>query len=130
MIAWIIKRSQVDTGICTLQTSVMSRECFMSYRLEWNSSNFTFYGVLVFRDSGDDMLGDCPDYAWMILVDQGCWSIRNFSFDTWRRGVLDALSVDDHIDFSMISDFRVGIHWMGMILNSGCDPLWHYILWM
>jgi hypothetical protein len=43
---------------------------------------------------------------------------------------VDALSVDDHIDFSMMSDFRVGIHWMGMILDSGCDPLRHYNLWM
>jgi hypothetical protein len=57
MIAWIIRSSQVDIGICTLQTSVMSRGCFMSYRLVWDPGDFTFYEVLVFRDSADDMLG-------------------------------------------------------------------------
>jgi hypothetical protein len=36
----------------------------------------------------------------------------------------------------MMFDFRVGsydftkIHWLGIILDSGCDPLRHYILWM
>jgi hypothetical protein len=57
MIIWIIKRRHVDTGIFTLQTSVMSRGCFMSYRLVWDPHEFSFYGVLVFRDSIDDMLG-------------------------------------------------------------------------
>jgi hypothetical protein len=130
MISWLIRGSQVDSCIGSLQTSVMSRGCFMSYKLVWDLGDFTFYGVLVSRDSVDDMLGDCPDDAWMIAVDRGCWSIRTFPFDTWRRDVVDALSVDDHIDFSMMSDFRVGIHWMGMILDSGCDPLRHYNLWM
>jgi hypothetical protein len=39
------------------------------------------------------------------------------------------LSVDDHVDFSTMSNFRVGIHWMGVSLASGCDPLRHYSLW-
>jgi hypothetical protein len=43
---------------------------------------------------------------------------------------MDVLSVDHHIEFSMMCDFRVGIHWMGMIPDNGCDPLRHYILWM
>jgi hypothetical protein len=30
----------------------------------------------------------------------------------------------------MIYNFRVVIYWMGMILDSGCDPLMHYNLWM
>jgi hypothetical protein len=47
----------------------------------------------------------------------------------WSLGVVDALLVGDHIDFSMMYDLRVGIHWVGMILNSGCDPLRNYILW-
>jgi hypothetical protein len=61
----------------------------------------------------------------MIAVGWGCWSIRDFPFDTWRLGVVDALSVCDHIDFPGMSDFRVGlveftgIHWQDMILNSG-----------
>jgi hypothetical protein len=46
----------------------------------------------------------------MIVVAWGSWIIRNFLFDTWIRGVLDALLVDDHIDFSMIFYFIVGIH--------------------
>jgi hypothetical protein len=84
----------------------------------------------VFRDSTENMLGDCPDDAWMIVVGRGCWSIRDFPFDTWGRGIVDALSVDDHIDFSMMSDFKVGMHLMGMILDGGCDPLRHYNMWM
>jgi hypothetical protein len=85
----------VDSCIFTLQTSAMSRGCFTSYRLVWDPGDFTIYGVLVFtwRDFVDDMLGDCPDDAWMIAVDWGCWSIRDFPFDTWRLGVVDALSV-------------------------------------
>jgi hypothetical protein len=49
---------------------------------------------------------------------------------------VDALSIDDHIDLSMMFDFRVGsydfieIHWLGIILDSGCDALRHYSLWM
>jgi hypothetical protein len=42
---------------------------------------------------------------------------------------VDSLLVDDHIEFSMISYFRFGIHWMGVILDSRCDPLRNYILW-
>jgi len=38
MIDWIIKRSHVDSRISTLQTSVMSRGCFISYKL---------FGILV-----------------------------------------------------------------------------------
>jgi hypothetical protein len=71
MIVRLIRGNQVDTSICTLQTSGMSRRCFMSYRLGWDPGNFTFYEVLVSRDFGD-MLGDCLDCAWMIVVDQGC----------------------------------------------------------
>jgi len=66
----------------------------------------------------------------MIPVDWGCCSIRTFPFDTWRRSVVDALLVDDHIKFSMMCYFSVGIHWMGMILDSGCNTLRHYNLWM
>jgi hypothetical protein len=44
----------------------------MSYKLVWYPDDFTFYEVLVFRDSMDDMLGDCSDDAWMIVVGQGC----------------------------------------------------------
>ena len=51
----------MDNGICTLHTSIMSREFFMYYRLVWDLDNFTFYAVLVFRDSVDDMLGDFTD---------------------------------------------------------------------
>jgi hypothetical protein len=63
----------VDSCIGSLQTSAMSRGCFTSYMLVWDPGNFTIYGVLVFawRDFVDDMLGDCPDYAWMIAVDWG-----------------------------------------------------------
>jgi hypothetical protein len=49
---------------------------------------------------------------------------------------VDALSVCDHIDFSVMSDFRVSlvdfaeIHWLDMILDSGDDCLRHYRLWM
>jgi hypothetical protein len=71
MISWLIRSSQVDSCISTLQTSAMSRGCFMSYMLVWDPDDFTIYGVLVFRDFADDMLGDCPDDAWMIAVDRG-----------------------------------------------------------
>jgi hypothetical protein len=43
---------------------------------------------------------------------------------------VDSLLVYDHIDLSMIYNFRVEIHWMGMILDHGCDPLRNYSLWM
>jgi hypothetical protein len=43
---------------------------------------------------------------------------------------VDSLSVGDHTNFSMMFDIIFGIHWMGMILDSGCDPLRNYILWM
>jgi hypothetical protein len=83
------------------------------------------------------VLRDFLDNVWMIVVGWGCWSIRAFPFDTWRLGVVDALSVCDHIDFLVMFDFRVGlvdfigIHWQDMILNSGDDPLRHYnfLLW-
>ena len=43
---------------------------------------------------------------------------------------MDAISIGDHIEYSMMFDLRAGIHWVGMILDSGCDPLSrHYILW-
>jgi hypothetical protein len=48
MISWLIRGSQVDSCIGSLQTSVMSRGCFMSYMLVWDPGDFTFYGVLVF----------------------------------------------------------------------------------
>ena len=80
------------------------------------------------RDFVDYMLGYCPNDTWMIAIERRYWSIGAFPFDTWRLGVVDALSVGDHIDFSMMFDLRVGIDWMGMILNSGCDPLRNYIL--
>jgi hypothetical protein len=84
----------------------------------------------------DGMLGDCPYNAWMIEVGWGCWRIRSSPFDTWRLGIVDALPVCDHIDFSMMSDLRVGlvnfteIHWLDMILDSGVDSLRHYNLLM
>jgi hypothetical protein len=80
----------------------------MSYRLVWDPSDFTIDRVLVStkRDFADDMLGDCPDDTWMIAIDRRCWT---FPFDTWRQGVVGVLSVDDHIDFSTMSNFRVGI---------------------
>jgi hypothetical protein len=113
----------VDLGICTVQTSAMSRGCFMSYMLVWDPGDFTTYGVLVLaqRDFADDMLGDCSEDTWMIVADMRYWSIEAFPFDTWRLG--------DHIYFSMISDLRLVIYWMGMILDSECDPLRHYNLW-
>jgi hypothetical protein len=140
MIAWLIRSSQVDSCISTLQTSAMSRGCFTSYRLVWDPGDFTTYGILVFawRDFADDVLGYCLDDAWMIAVGWGCWSIRDFPFDTWRLGVMDALSVCGHIDFSWMSDFRVGLyvmvtplrlsHWQDIILDSGDDSLRHYNL--
>jgi hypothetical protein len=66
----------------------------------------------------------------------GCWSSRDFPFDTYTLGVVDALSVFDHIDYSRMSYFRNGlvnfieIHWQDMILDSGDDSLRHYNLWM
>jgi hypothetical protein len=48
MISWLIRSSQVDSCISTLQTSAMSRGCFTSYRLVWDPGDFTIYGVLVF----------------------------------------------------------------------------------
>jgi hypothetical protein len=55
----------------------------------------------------------CWEIFWtmsrMIAIGWGCWSIRDFPFDTWRLSVVDALSVCDHIDFSWMSDFRVGL---------------------
>jgi hypothetical protein len=44
----------------------------MSYRLVWDPSDFTIYGVLVFaqRNFADDMLGDCPNDTWMIVADR------------------------------------------------------------
>jgi hypothetical protein len=72
----------------------------------------------------------------MIVVCWGCWSIRDFPFDTWILGVIDSLSFCDHIEFPEMYDIRVGlvdyirIHWKNMILNSGDDPLRHYILWL
>jgi len=109
MIYYLIRRSWLDTGIFTLQISVMSRRCFLFYRLVWDPSDFTFYEFLVFRDFADDMLGDFPDDDWLIAIDRGRWSIRNFPFETWRHSVVDVLSVDDHVEFSMMFDFRVGI---------------------
>ena len=61
------------------------------------------------RDFVDDMLGDYLDYAWTIAVGWGCWSIRDFPFDTWRLGVMDGLSICGHIDFPWMYNFRVGL---------------------
>jgi len=54
--------------------------------LVWDTENFTVYEIVMFawRDFADDMLGDYLDYAWMIAIDWGCWSNRDFPFDTWR----------------------------------------------
>jgi hypothetical protein len=95
MIAWLIKRSQVDSCVGTWKIRDMSRRCFTSYRLVWD-----------------------------------------FPFDTRRLGVVDALPVCDHIDFSGMPDFRVGlvdlteIHWQDMIHDSGNNSLRPYRLWM
>jgi hypothetical protein len=68
----------------------------------------------------------------MIALGWGCWSIRDFPFGTWRLGVMDALSICGHIDFSWMYDFRVGlgdsteIHWQDIILDNGDDSLRHY----
>jgi len=43
---------------------------------------------------------------------------------------VDDLLVGVHIGLSMMFDFKVGIHWMCIILDSGCDALTHYNLWM
>jgi hypothetical protein len=41
MIAWLIRGSQVDSCVSTLQISAMSRGCFTSYRLVWDPGDFT-----------------------------------------------------------------------------------------
>jgi hypothetical protein len=114
----------------------MSRGCFTLYRLVWDLGDFTTYAILVFtwREFLDGVLEYCLDDAWMIAIGWGCWSIRDFPFDTWRLGVMDSLSFCVHIDFSWISDFRVGlgdstkIHWRDIILNSGDNYLRDYNL--
>jgi hypothetical protein len=45
----------------------------------------------------------------MIAAGWECWSIKDFPFDTWRLGFMDALSIFSHMDFSQMSDFRVGM---------------------
>jgi hypothetical protein len=129
MIAWLINNSQVDSCISTLQTNVIRSILNMPI---WDLGDFTIYEVLVFaqRDFADDMLGDCLDDTWMIAVDVRYWSIEAFLFDIWRLGFMNYPLVGDHIDFSMIYELRVVIHWMGMIPDNGCDPLSHYKLWM
>jgi hypothetical protein len=89
----------------------MSRGCFTSYRLFWDHGDFTTYEILVFawRDFADDVLGYFFDDFWMIVVGWECWNIRDFSFDTWRLGLMDSLSVCGHIDFSCMYDFIVGL---------------------
>jgi hypothetical protein len=74
MISWLIRGSQVDSCIASLQTSAMSRACLMSYKLVWNPGDFTIYRVLMSaqRDFVDDILGDFPDDTWMIAVDRRC----------------------------------------------------------
>jgi hypothetical protein len=106
--------------------------------LVWDPSDFTTYGilVLVWRDFGDNVLGDCVNNAWMIAVGWEWWSITTFPFDAWRLGVMDSLSVCGHIDFPWISDFRVGlgdsteIELQNKILDSGDISLRHYSLRM
>jgi hypothetical protein len=44
----LIRGIQADSCIGSLQTDVMSRGCFISYRLVWDPSEFTIYGVLMF----------------------------------------------------------------------------------
>ena len=54
-------------------------------------------------------MGDFPNGVYMHVVGWVCWSIMDFPFDTWRLSVVDALSVCDHIDFSWMTNFRVGL---------------------
>jgi hypothetical protein len=123
----------VDSCISTLQSNAMSKGCFMSYMLVWDPCDFL---VFTWTDFVDNMLGYCLDNGWMIAIGWGCWSIMDFPFDTWRLGVVDNLSVFDHIEFSVMSDFQgclvdfIEIYWLDMILDSGGDPLRHYNLWM
>jgi hypothetical protein len=51
----------MDSCISTLHTSAMSRGYFTSYMLVWDPDDLTIYRflVLAWRDSADDMLGDC-----------------------------------------------------------------------
>jgi hypothetical protein len=90
--------------------------------------------VFTWRDFADDMLGYFSDDAWVIVVDWGCWSIRDFPFDIWTLGIMDALLVCGHIDSLWMSDFRVGlgdsieIYWQDIILDSGDGSLRHYSL--
>ena len=130
----------MDSCVITLHINAMSRGCFTSYRLVWDPGHFTSHKQVrerfAWRNFADDRLGDFLDDVLMIATGWGCWSIQAFPFDTWRLGVVDALSVCDHIEFSGMSDFRVGlvdfteIHWKDMILNSGDDSLRNYNLWM
>jgi len=140
LIPWLMRGSQVDSCVSTSQIRAMSRGCFTSYMLVWDLGDFTTYRsvleMFAWRDFAEDVLVDFPDDAWAIAVGWGRWSINAFPFDTWRLGIVDALSFCDHIEFSWMSDFRVGlvdsteIHWKDMILNSGDDPLRHYNLWL
>jgi hypothetical protein len=138
MIVWLIRGSRVDSCVSTLQINVMSRGCFTSYSLVWDPSDFTTYRQVqerfTWRDFVDEELGYFLDDVWMIAVGWRCLSIMDFPFDTWKLGVVDALSVCDLVDSSWLSDFRIGlvdfteIHWQGMILDSGDNSLRHYSL--
>jgi hypothetical protein len=48
MISWLIRSSQVDSCIITLQTSAMSRGCFTSYKLAWDPGDFTHVPIFGF----------------------------------------------------------------------------------
>jgi hypothetical protein len=110
----------------------MSRGCFTSYMLVWDLGDFTNYRLVREMFSWRDFVDD----AWMIAVVWGCCIIRDFPFDIWRLGVVDALLVCDRINFSKMPYFRVGvvdltrIHWKDMILITGDDPLRNYNLWL
>jgi hypothetical protein len=76
MISWLIKGSQVDSCISTLQDSALSRGCFTSYMLVWDPGDFTTYRQVrerfTWRDFANNVLGYFSDDAWMIVVGWGC----------------------------------------------------------
>ena len=72
LIAWLIRGSQVDSCVGTLQIRAMSGGCFTSYRLVWDPGPFTtcrlVRDIFTWRDFVDNMLIYFLDNAWMIAV--------------------------------------------------------------
>jgi hypothetical protein len=71
----------------------------MAYMLVLDLGDFTIYSVLVFArwDFKYNMSGYCLDNAWLIALGWRCRSINTLPFDTWRLGIVNTLSVGDHI---------------------------------